>query len=515
MFRFFTFAALAALSSTASAQTCTHELQSLADGSSPIVRDVSIEGREVIFGHEDNAQSPTGRLHQLELNGDGSLRAIGWIESPTPAGVLSERFGERLSRDGDQLLVSERVLFGPQLRGVAHVMRLQGGVWQLEQTLEPPGGGFQFNTFGNDLAIHGDTAFLGAPNQDDVGNQEGAVHVFERGPTGWVATDVLRAMQGSGLSRFGSALDFDGERLVVGAPRHGLPFQGAVFVFERVAGAWTETAAIVAANSTMSEFGTSVAIEGNVLVGGAPGNVTLNQPGFAQPYELRSGTWIPGRRLSALSPEPGGGYGNRVAYGSGRLAVLHFNSDSPAEVWGQNCAGWQRSHVLDSAGVSWAVDVSSTAAVLGRVGALRSSSLTCTLGTTDCDPNTASSTGLSARLRLVGSSTAGANDLTMQVSQLPPGQFGIGLVGPNGGFVPPAGACFAELCIQSPIARLLPATLSDPQGEVSLQVDLTDIPAPVSAPILPGETWHFQYWTRNPSAVTPSSLSNAVSLLFE
>ena len=65
----------------------------------------------------------------------------------------------------------------------------------------------------------------------------------------------------------------DGDTLVVGAP-YKASGQGAAYVYTRTAGeTWTQTAKLVASDGVGNDaFGYSVAIDGDVIVVGAPGD---------------------------------------------------------------------------------------------------------------------------------------------------------------------------------------------------------------------------------------------------
>lgn len=83
---------------------------------------------------------------------------------------------------------------------------------------------------------------------------------------------------GASGDHFGSAVALDGNTLVVGAPDKKSPTgtlgQGAAYVYTRTAGeTWTQSAKLTASDGAERDhFGTAVAIEGNTIVVGAPGN---------------------------------------------------------------------------------------------------------------------------------------------------------------------------------------------------------------------------------------------------
>lgn len=129
------------------------------------------------------------------------------------------------------------------------------------------------------------------------------------------------------------------------------------------------------------------------------------------------------------------------------------------------------------------------------------------------------STGVPARIHAGGSLAVSDNDLTLSATDLPPLQFGILITSPfEGGPLTTPGQ--GILCLGPPFGRLNQPgqiVLSSAAGEVSLDIDLTQVPGPSSfQPVLPGETRHFQFWFRDVvGGAQTNNLSDAVGLSFE
>ena len=73
--------------------------------------------------------------------------------------------------------------------------------------------GAEYDAFGFDLALDGDTLAIGA----DADDEKGSVYVFERSGDSWVQTAKLTASDGAEGDFFGSSLALNGETLAVGA----------------------------------------------------------------------------------------------------------------------------------------------------------------------------------------------------------------------------------------------------------------------------------------------------------
>ncbi len=169
--------------------------------------------------------------------------------------------------------------------GSAYVFVTDGLSWTQEAKLLPSDGG-PHDWFGNAVAIDGDTVVLGAPFDDENGNDSGSAYVFVRNGTTWTQQARLLASDGAAGARFGTSVAISGETVVVGAFRMGM---GAAYVFVRSGETWSEQATLAASGST-SYFGFSVTISGDTAVIGAPHDGENGTLGGAAYVFLRAGT---------------------------------------------------------------------------------------------------------------------------------------------------------------------------------------------------------------------------------
>jgi hypothetical protein len=144
---------------------------------------------------------------------------------------------------------------------------------------------------------------------------------------------ALTASDGSPGDGFGYSLAMSGGTLVVGAPAHDArgTDSGAAYVFVLGASAtWVETQKLIPAELlTGDAFGWSVAIEGDLLVVGAPGDRRVNglpapdadERGAAYVYRLVNGLWVQDARLQPGELEAGDRFGHAVAVGDGSVFV--------------------------------------------------------------------------------------------------------------------------------------------------------------------------------------------------
>jgi hypothetical protein len=136
-----------------------------------------------------------------------------------------------------------------------------------------------------------------------------------------------------------------------------------------------------------------------------------------------------------------------------------------------------------------------------------------------CTPAVPNSTGQPGVLSVTGSYAAGANDLTVEASQLPPNSFGFFLTSRSQGLVMGPGGSQGDLCLGGAIGRYVgPGQImnSGSAGAFSLALDLTMVPTPTGfVAVQPGDIWNFTAWHRDAvSGAATSNFTDAVSVTF-
>lgn len=129
--------------------------------------------------------------------------------------------------------------------------------------------------FGSAIAVSGDTIAVGAP---EAGSKTscGSVYVFTRTAdgTGWREEAIVEPSPLSQGLYFGTSVALSGDTLAVGAPgdSNGGSSAGAAYIFTRTAGVWTQRAYLKAAQPRQGDlFGGSIALSGQTVAVGAIG----------------------------------------------------------------------------------------------------------------------------------------------------------------------------------------------------------------------------------------------------
>ena len=140
------------------------------------------------------------------------------------------------------------------------------------------------------LSGNGNTAAIGGPNDNLT---DGAVWIFTRSNGVWTQQAKLQATGSVGFPGLGMsvALSSDGNTLLAGGPNDN-GFIGAVWVFTQSGGVWTQQAKLTpTGNIGSADFGTAVALssDGNTaLVGGPENNAGV---GAAWLYTRSGSVW--------------------------------------------------------------------------------------------------------------------------------------------------------------------------------------------------------------------------------
>ena len=129
----------------------------------------------------------------------------------------------------------------------------------------------------------------------------GAVYVFEWDGTNWNEVQILTASDGEAGDRFGRSMALDGGRLIVGAYGNDINTEGTAYVFEKVLGAWQQTAQLTGSDSAIDDrFGRGVNIHGDRIIVGADRHAATalgNRSGAVYVFDFDGTTWNESAKL--------------------------------------------------------------------------------------------------------------------------------------------------------------------------------------------------------------------------
>lgn len=148
---------------------------------------------------------------------------------------------------------------------------------------EPPTNFFG-QGFGCSISISGNWAAVGAFGHHDQfeSGEYGAVFIYQRINGIWTFHQLLKAGDRASGDRFGYSVSVSGTALVVGASLADLPGKadaGKAYAFRYNGNSWVQEKVMTAVDAAAEDyFGTSVALDGNLAIIGAPGKEYVNQP---------------------------------------------------------------------------------------------------------------------------------------------------------------------------------------------------------------------------------------------
>jgi len=225
------------------------------------------------------ASAPAGARGALSTSDAGTTELVEVETVLLPSDVSqASKFGLTLALSGDVLVTSAPSwnVGGAQSEGGVYVFVRDPatGQWLEQKKIIPRNSALEWSF---NVAIDGDTIAVGVPyTSTGQGFQRGAVYLYERdqgGTDNWGEVIKLSGSSLGDLAQFGSSLALSGDLLVVGAPEPSSI--GQVVFFERNRGganAWGST-------STLSYnddgglgpeyFGISLALDGDLLLVGA------------------------------------------------------------------------------------------------------------------------------------------------------------------------------------------------------------------------------------------------------
>lgn len=295
----------------------------------------------------------------VALSGDGNTLAVG-ARSEDSAGTGTSSTGTDDSATDS---------------GAVYVFTRSAGVWTQQAYLKASntdaGDNFGFaialSTDGNTLAVGAsseDSAETGVGNvgADNSAAASGAVYVFTRNAGVWTQQAYIKASNTGAGDSFGwtVALSADGDTLAVGAAGedsaetgvggtgadNAAPNSGAVYVFTRSSGTWSQQAYLKASNTGAGDsFGSSVALsaDGSTLAVGAPLEDSAEtgtsgtgadegsaESGAVYVFTRTAGVWTQQAYLKAFNTGAGDRFGGSVALSAdgNTLAVAAGNEDS-------------------------------------------------------------------------------------------------------------------------------------------------------------------------------------------
>lgn len=263
--------------------------------------------------YDQDAGYGTGAVYVFERQGGLWAETAKLVASPMQSGAF---FGQAVDIGVDEIVVGASLEDGfifPN-KGAVHVFRLLAGVWTGTQTLFASDASANAR-FGEDLAMDGGTLVVGARSESEKAPSAGAAYVYESIGGVWTETQKLTAGDPESGALFGVYVAVSGDVIAVGAPQEDAlgTDTGAVYVFEREGSSWVQTAKLLPDTSTPSSFG-FVELSGNTLLVGASRDPALGvASGAVYRFTKQAGSWIRAGKFSGDGTTDTDQFGNAIS----------------------------------------------------------------------------------------------------------------------------------------------------------------------------------------------------------
>jgi hypothetical protein len=318
------------------------------DGSSTAAlgTSVAISGSTIVAGAPGgNATSNYGNAYVFEEPAGGWTDMTQTAELKTIIGVVDTKFGASvaISADGNYIVAGQPGK-GSRVPGAAYlfVKGSSASTWHQKAELTASDGG---GNLGNSVSISGNVVVAGAPTSNPTGvSAYGAVYLFQKPSGGWTNMTQTAKLTSSGLN-LGASVDIDGGVVVAGAPQTSISYtdQGAAYVFVKPSAGWANmnpTAQLTASDAFgYDDRGEAISISNNTVVVGAPRHSFdyHQNAGEAYVYVEPAGGWVnttETAKLNASDAQHGQNLGSSVSI-SGSTAIAGAPSlPSPAYIFG-------------------------------------------------------------------------------------------------------------------------------------------------------------------------------------
>ncbi|MEE8156262.1 MAG: FG-GAP repeat protein [Phycisphaerales bacterium] len=313
---------------------------------------VSLSGDTAIVGahrsNEAGINSGSASIFRRDFGGPNNWgEVVELVGSDTAAG---DAFARSVSISGDTAIVGAW-LHDHDVGNSGSAYIFQRDVGGLENwgqvaeltAIDGPENGF----IGWSVSLSGDTAIVGAWGGQSVnGGESGSAYIFQRdfgGPDNWGRVVKLTASDPNALDHFGFSVALSGDIAVVGAPQNddaggGINCQsGSAYIFQRDLGGpdnWGEVVKLIASDDMCGDgFGISVTLSGDIAIAGASGDDDGGaQSGSAYIFQRDAGgedNWGEVVKLTASDAELSDNFGDEVSLdGETALVASIFDDDN-------------------------------------------------------------------------------------------------------------------------------------------------------------------------------------------
>jgi hypothetical protein len=293
--------------------------------------------------------------NKVQLNGDWAFIAapyetIGQAESAGAVYVYrfaenSWQFAQRIISDttffhlqlGREMAASEHFLalsvqsvYDETHQGSVYIYNRVNDTYEFLQELNLAEG-HPNDIFGSSLAMNDSYLIIGINGKMIEDTPIGSIAIFENKGNSWEFMQHIQPPTMQAFQEFGRTVAIsEQDEIFVGAPKVSATdsLSGAVYVYGADMGSFALKQTLSPSNTHFrSKFGSSISVDKNLLVIGAPGSITARDSLLAQPtglayvFEKTENSWTQTAQLSPEMLQPNMKFGAEVRVNDGILAV--------------------------------------------------------------------------------------------------------------------------------------------------------------------------------------------------
>ena len=255
---------------------------------------VALSGATAIVGAPGNEKG-TGAVFVFIYNPDGER----WQQQAKLTAqdkAAGDQFGWSLAINGNVAIIGARFDDDDgKSSGSAYIFVRNGESWIQQAKLTADDGATSDN-FGQSVSISEDFAIVGAPKHAQAGlKQSGAAYIFGRNGDSWGQKAKLTANDLAAKDQFGFSVAISGDVAIVGAPQNdgNAADTGAAYIFNRSGNTWLQHSKLASKDADeKDQFGNAVSIFYNIAFVGAKFDDELgNDAGAAYSFLREGDVW--------------------------------------------------------------------------------------------------------------------------------------------------------------------------------------------------------------------------------
>ncbi|MFA6100871.1 MAG: pre-peptidase C-terminal domain-containing protein [Victivallaceae bacterium] len=289
---------------------------------------VAVSNNTVVIGEEisrynDDSSWDGKSGNAFVYRWDGATWNEFKISSPTISG--EDWFAQSVAITGDTVAISADS--DSNCTGAAYIYQWNGVTWSNSFKLTAADKA-EGDDFGYSIAAYGNTMIVGAPGDDDKGEDSGSVYLYQQNGTSWNFVQKLTASDEAASDRFGKEVAISSDLIVIGTDTDDAT--KGVYVYRKNGVGWDETKFNPAAETPEDDCVRKIAASGNTFVVGLY-DYNAGAFGSALVYHWNGTAWDETKLAGYYNANNYSGYGQSVSISGNTVVIGETGNDTLGE----------------------------------------------------------------------------------------------------------------------------------------------------------------------------------------